>query len=142
MQAAGYCLGYRYKYPDNSEYVIWFAYIVGLDAISSIPMARLRVENKAIRFAIINMANILVNIGLNVFWVYYCIPAYNAGESNFILNTFYSPEIGIGYVFIANLFATIVKFVLLSPYFLKIKLSKENLSYIALHINEKHFHFY
>ena len=108
------------KYPDNSEYVIWFAYIVGLDAISSIPMARLRIENKAIRFAAVNMANILVNIGLNVFWIGYCIPAYNAGESNFILDTFYSPNIGIGYVFIANLFATIVKFLMVSPYFLKI----------------------
>lgn len=111
------------EYPDNSEYVIWFAYIVGLDAISSIPMARLRIENKAFRFAAVNMANILVNIGLNVFWVGYCIPAYNAGESNFILDHFYSPEIGIGYVFIANLFATIVKFLLLSPYLLKVNLS-------------------
>ena len=111
------------KYPDNSEYVIWFAYIVGLDAISSIPMARLRIENKAIRFAAVNMANILVNIGLNVFWIGYCIPAYNAGESNFILDTFYSPNIGIGYVFIANLFATIVKFLMVSPYFLKINFS-------------------
>ena len=138
------------KYPDNSEYVIWFAYIVGLDAISSIPMARLRIENKAIRFAVINMINILVNIGLNLFWVGYCLPAYNAGESNFILNTFYSPEIGIGYVFIANLFATIVKFLLLSPYILKINFSfnksilKEMLIYggplliasIAIIINE------
>lgn len=111
------------KYPDNSEYVIWFAYIVGLDAISSIPMARLRIENKAIRFAAVNMANILVNIGLNVFWIGYCIPAYNDGESNFILDTFYSPNIGIGYVFIANLFATIVKFLMVSPYFLKINFS-------------------
>ena len=138
------------KYPDNSEYVIWFAYIVGLDAISSIPMARLRIENKAIRFAAVNMANISVNIGLNVFWIGYCLPAYNADESNFILNTFYSPDIGIGYVFIANLFATIVKFLLVSNYFLKIKLSfnksilKEMLIYsgplliasIAIIINE------
>jgi len=108
------------KYSDNSEYVIWFAYIVGLDALSSIPMARLRIENKAIRFASVNMANILVNIGLNVFWIGYCMPAHNAGESNFILNTFYSPEIGIGYVFIANLFATVVKFLLLTPSLLKV----------------------
>src|SRR5690554_5550526 len=56
-------------YPDNSEYVIWFAFIVGLDAISSIPMARLRTENKAFHFAAVNFASILVNIGLNVFWI-------------------------------------------------------------------------
>ena len=108
------------EYPNNSEYVIWFAYIVGLDALSSIPLARLRIENKAVRFASVNMANILVNIGLNVFWIGYCMPAYNTGESNFIIDTFYSPDIGIGYVFIANLFATVIKFLLLSPYLLKV----------------------
>ncbi len=26
-------------YPDNKEYVVWFAIIIGLDAVSSIPLA-------------------------------------------------------------------------------------------------------
>lgn len=111
------------NYPDNSEYVIWFAYIVGLDAISSIPMARLRIESKAIRFAFINMLSIGVNIGLNLFWVAYCIPKAGDGVSNFLIDNFYSPEIGIGYVFIANLFASVIKFILLSPSLLKIRLA-------------------
>ena len=110
------------NYPDNSEYVVWFAFIVGLDAISSIPMARLRVENKAFRFATINMLSIFVNIGLNWFWISYCFNKYNAGESNFLVENFFSPEIGIGYVFIANLFASIIKFVLLTPIIAKVKL--------------------
>lgn len=138
------------KYPDNSEYVIWFAFIVGLDAISSIPMARLRIENKPMQFAGINMANILVNIGLNVFWIGYCLALYNSGNTNFLVDYFYSPEIGIGYVFIANLFATIVKFLLLSPSLFKVSIKfdkrilKEMLIYgspiliasIAIIINE------
>lgn len=111
------------KYPDNSEYVIWFAFIVGLDAISSIPLARLRIENKAIRFATVNLINILVNIGLNVFWIGYCMKAYNDGNTNFLIDHLYSPEIGIGYVFIANLFASIIKFALLTPALIKIKFS-------------------
>ena len=108
-------------YPDNREYVIWFAFIVGLDAISSIAMARLRIENRAIRFASVNMISIFVNIGLNLFWVWYCIPNYENGTSNFLIDNFYSPEIGIGYVFIANLFSSIIKFILLSPQFSKAK---------------------
>jgi len=109
------------NYPNNSEFVVWFAFIVGMDAISSIPMARLRVEGKASRFALINFANILVNIGLNLFWLGYCIPAHRAGETNFLLEYFYSDEIQVGYVFIANLIASGVKLLLLSPYFFKIK---------------------
>ena len=109
------------KYPKHPEFVTWFAIIVGLDAISSIPMAQLRAENKAIKFAIINFINIGVNIGLNLFFLAYCLPKYVAGETNWLLETFYNPQIGVGYVFISNLIATGVKFLLLAPDMLKAK---------------------
>ena len=53
-------------YPNNQEYVKWFAIIIGLDAISSISFAKLRALNKATRFALIRLVNIFVNIGLNL----------------------------------------------------------------------------
>jgi len=106
-------------YPNNKEFVTWFAIIVGLDAISSIPMAKLRTENKAIKFSIINFVNILVNIGLNLFFLAYCLPLYKSGETNWLIETFYNPNIGVGYVFIANLIASSVKFILLLPDMLK-----------------------
>ena len=107
------------KYPNNKEFVTWFAIIVGLDAISSIPMAKLRADNKPMRFAAVNFANILVNISLNLFFLAYCRPMHAAGETNWLIETFYNPNIGVGYVFIANLIASIVKFLLLSPDMLK-----------------------
>lgn len=103
-------------YPNHQEYVMWFAIIVSLDAISSFPLARLRLQNKATTFALINFANIGVNIGLNIFFLYYCKRSFDAGNSSWLIETFYNPNIGVGYVFIANLIASIVKFVLLIPY--------------------------
>jgi O-antigen/teichoic acid export membrane protein len=99
-------IGIALHYPDNTEYVIWFAIIVGLDAISTLPLALLRSEDKALKFAGINMANVAINIGLNLFFLAYCLPMYQAGQSNFLVDTFYNPEIGVGYVFIANLSCT------------------------------------
>ncbi len=113
------------KYPNNKEFVTWFAMIVGLDAVASIPMAKLRADNRPIKFAVINFANIGVNIGLNLFFLAYCLPMYKAGETNWLIETFYNPEIGVGYVFIANLIASIVKFLLLLPDMLKAKFSVE-----------------
>lgn len=107
------------KYPDNAEYVIWFAFIVGLDAISSIPLAQLRSENKPVRFAFVNLSSVAVNIGLNLFFLAYCKPQFEAGNTNFLIDTFYNPEIGVGYVFIANLLASIAKFVVLLPQMVK-----------------------
>ncbi|NNK80958.1 MAG: oligosaccharide flippase family protein, partial [Flavobacteriales bacterium] len=114
-------IGRALHYPDHTEYVIWFAIIVGLDAIGTLPLARLREENKAYRFAFINLANVGINIGLNLFFLAYCLPKTLAGESNWLIETFYDPEIGVGYVFIANLIASIVKFLLLSPYIIMSK---------------------
>lgn len=107
------------RYPNNSEYVVWFAIIVGLDALSSIPLARLRQENKAFRFAFVNLSNVFVNIALNLFFIGYCLPIHKAGNTNFLIETFYNPEIGVGYVFIANLVASVFKFLLLTPEMLK-----------------------
>ena len=103
------------KYPNHSEYIIWFGMIVGLDAISSIPLAKLRSEYKAKKFALVNFANVGVNITLNLFFILYCKSGYDSGETNWIIDTLYSPEIGVGYVFISNLISSIVKFLLLVP---------------------------
>lgn len=121
------------KYPNNKEFVTWFALITGLDAISSIPMAKLRADNRPMRFAGVNFANIGVNIGLNLFFLAYCLPAHRAGETNWLIETFYNPEIGVGYVFIANLIASLVKFLLLLPDMLVSKFS------IELHLLKKMF---
>lgn len=104
------------RYPNHSEYVAWFAMIVGLDAVSSIPLAKLRSLNKAKTFAAVNLSNVGINIGLNLFFIAYCMPAYEEGTRNFLINTFYSPEIGVGYVFISNLVASIFKFLVLVPF--------------------------
>jgi len=103
------------KYPDHNEYIIWFSLIVGLDAISSIPMAKLRLEEKAKKFAIVNFINVGVNIALNLFFLVYCKESYENGNTNWIINTFYNPNIGVGYVFISNLIASMVKFSSLIP---------------------------
>jgi O-antigen/teichoic acid export membrane protein len=103
------------KYPNNKEFVTWFAIIVGLDAVSSIPMAKLRAENKATKFIVANFANIIVFVGLNLFFLAYCRPLYANGKTNWLIETFYNPNIGVGYVFISNLIASITKFIILLP---------------------------
>ncbi len=112
-------------YPNHTEYVIWFAIIVGLDALAAIPMAKLRELSKAKWFATVNLINIFVNIGLNLFFLVYCrnhYLEYGTGSS-WLVDASYNSEIGVGYVFISNLIATIVRIVLLLPYILKMQLS-------------------
>lgn len=101
---------------NHNEYVIWFSIIVGLDAISSIPLAKLRADSKPLIFAGINMINITVNIGLNLFFLVYCPLKFSAGETNWLLETFYDPGLGVAYVFLSNLAASVIKFLALLPF--------------------------
>ena len=102
------------RYSDHPEYVIWMGITLVFDALSVIPLAQLRKEEKAIKFAAVNFISIFTNIGLNVFFIGYCMAMYTHG-GNWITDTFFSPEIGVGYVFIANMVQALVKFILVSP---------------------------
>ncbi|MEM6723000.1 MAG: polysaccharide biosynthesis C-terminal domain-containing protein [Bacteroidota bacterium] len=101
------------EYPDQKQYVIWFALIMGFDALSAIPFARLRLEGKAIRFVTIKLLNIGINIGLNLFFLVLCPYMIKQGYEGW--SAIYSPEMGIGYIFIANLVASAVTVLLLLP---------------------------
>jgi O-antigen/teichoic acid export membrane protein len=102
-------------YPNHKEYITWFAIIVGLDALIAIPLAKLRADNKSIKFSIVHISSIVVNIGLNLFFLAYCLPKYQAGDINWLVQTFYNPDIGVGYVFIANLIASVSRFLIMLP---------------------------
>lgn len=102
------------RYPDHPEYLLWFACILALDAITALPFARLRAENRAWRFAGIKMTEIFLTIGLNLFFLLAC-PKLVAVWPNSPLSAWYEPTLGVGYIFMANLIASGLKFLLLLP---------------------------
>jgi O-antigen/teichoic acid export membrane protein len=111
-------------YPDYRNYIIWFGWILALDAVSSIPFARLRAQNRAKRFATINMINISVNIGLNLFFILLCPYILKHTGDNILARAialFYRPDWGIEYIFISNLIASSVTLLLLFPQLVETK---------------------
>lgn len=107
-------------YADNVNYVIWFAFILAFDAISAIPFAKLRQENRPVKFALIKLVNIGSNIGLNLFFILLCpfiISRFpESWLSGFVLS-FFNPDDLVGYIFISNLIATTLTLILLLPDF-------------------------
>lgn len=109
-------------YPKHNEYVVLLITTVCIDACASLPLAKLRAEEKAMKFAGIQIASILVNIGLNLFFM---LLMFNKEH----------PEQGVLYIFIAGLISSLVKPALLYKEFLQIRfrfywpLAKEMLTY-------------
>jgi O-antigen/teichoic acid export membrane protein len=111
-------------YPDARNYVLWFAWILTLDAVAAIPFARLRAQNKARLFAGINLTGIIINIGLNLFFIILCPILVRHNTGNFIssaINLVYRPDWGIEYIFISNLVASAVTLALLIPGIVSVK---------------------
>ena len=109
-------------YPDHSEFVILMAGIVSIDAITALPMAKLRAENQAKKFAIIHFTAIVVNIGLNLLIIGFL---FNPNE----------PLEAVLLILLANILASAVKIFGTHKDFLGIKwkfdkvLAKEMLRY-------------
>jgi len=106
------------QYPEHKEYVIWFAWILALDALSAIPFALLRAQNKPGRFAWIKITNIGVNIGFNLFFLILCpylLRHLSQSHSGQFISFFYRKDWGIEYIFISNLIASGVTLLLLFP---------------------------
>ena len=104
------------KYSGQENYIIWFALILGLDALSAIPFARLRLDGRPWVFAGIKLTNIAVNIALNLFFLLLCPYLVNQGWN---LSFIYNPNWGIEYVFIANLTASAITLLMLLPSYFK-----------------------
>lgn len=97
-------------YTNDSQFIQWVAIIVAIDAFTSIPFALIRIQSKPVKYAVIRIIEVSVNIGLNWFFLLYC-PLH---KENGFIEEFYNPDIGIGYVLISNLTASIIKLLLLS----------------------------
>lgn len=103
----------RLSYPDHPEYITWFALILAFDALTAIPFARIRQKGQPFRFASFRLISIVANIGFNLFFLVYCPwAAAHGGKAAHWVEGFYNPQIGVGYVFISNLIASGITFLL------------------------------
>lgn len=97
------------------EYITYSIWILVLDALVVIPFSKLRAEQRPIKYAVIKIGNVAVNLFFNFFFLLY-LPY----SEDSILKIFYFDNFQIGYIFISNLIASLLTFIILSPDYLKI----------------------
>ena len=81
--AASFAIG------NHPEFITWLTLIMLTDAVVAIPFAQMRLEKKALQFALVKIVNVVILLALNLYF----------------LKIAYDPAINIGYVFLANLIA-------------------------------------
>ncbi len=92
-----------FNYPDHPEYVAMMAVVVALDAFQAILFARLRYEEKALKFAILKLTFIVMNIGMNLF-IFLTAPRLIENSPEAL--SWFKPEHQVRYIFVVNLICT------------------------------------
>ena len=103
--------------PEKSLFVWLLGVTVAIDAFSNLPFAYLRFKKKALRFALIKMLNVGINIGLNLFFLLLCPKLANNNPG--LISWFYEPlggeAFGIGWIFVSNIISSSLVLVMLIP---------------------------
>jgi O-antigen/teichoic acid export membrane protein len=104
------------------QYIKYFAFILVADALAVVPFTKLRAEGRPYKYSALKFVNIGITVVSNLFFIIF-LPEW-VHESAFwadFSGTWFK-EGWIGYVFISNLFASVVTLVLLLPELLTFRL--------------------
>jgi len=101
------------------EYITYTIWILTLDALAIVPFSKLRAERKPMKYAVIKMTNVTINLLLNIFFLAF-LPKIVANNPNGFLSTIYIENFQIGYIFISNVVASLVTLLVLIPNYIHI----------------------
>lgn len=119
-----FILGFLFKNQISSlididvKYIKLVIWILLLDALVIIPFAWLRANEKPMRYAIIKIFNVIINLGLNLFFL---LALKSLASNNAFFESIYVSNFEISYIFIANLISSGVTLLLVLPFYTKIK---------------------
>jgi len=116
----------KYEWPINVKMIYWLSAIIFIDGATAIPFAKLRIENRPLKFATAKSVAILANISLQLLFLI-VFPAIHSSKLLVVLKPIidivYNPQFGIEYIFLANLLSNSLLFILLAKEFFQIKFS-------------------
>ncbi len=108
--------------PNEPQLIEISIFIIALDTLTTIPFAKLRLEGRPMKYALIRILNIFVYIAGTVFFLSYC-PKIIAHNPNSWIGLFYHTDTNpVTYIVIANLLASALTLLLLAGQIGSIKL--------------------
>ncbi len=101
--------------PDYPQLVQLSIIIIALDALCTLPFAKLRQEGRPVKFAFIRIMSILINIGATVFFISVCPSLLEKNPNHWVGLIYHSDVNPVTYIVIANVIQSAFTFILLLP---------------------------
>lgn len=102
------------------QYITFSIWILVLDALVIVPFSKLRANKKPMVYALIKIGNVAVNLLLNLYFLL-VLPKIYANSPDSFLGNMYIDNFEIGYIFVSNLLASLLTFIVLSPNYISLK---------------------
>ena len=100
------------EYPQMGQHILMLGGVLFFDVISAVPFASLRQQNRPVRFLLLKLTSILLNIFFVLFFIE-VLPDW--AQHGGFWNNIYRPENKLWYVILGNLLASAITFFLLLP---------------------------
>jgi O-antigen/teichoic acid export membrane protein len=108
--------------PEEPQLIKLSILIIALDALTTIPFAKLRLEGRPVKYAFVRICNILLYITATVFFLSYC-PKILARNPDSWISIFYRTDINaVTYIIVASLLSSALSLLLLAGQIGSIKL--------------------
>jgi O-antigen/teichoic acid export membrane protein len=101
------------------QYVTYTIWILVLDALVVIPFSKLRANQRPMFYAFVKSGNVCINLILNIFFLIF-LPKLATPNPNDFFSLLYFENFQIGYIFISNIVASLLTFLILSSDYLKV----------------------
>ena len=108
------------RIDDHPEFITYAALIIAFDTLSTLPFAKLRLDQRPRKYALIRISSVVLQV-ITVYFLLSVCPRLAKESPNGFWGTFYEPEYGVGYYIIANLVASFFAFVFLYKEFFSFK---------------------
>ncbi|MEJ5055038.1 lipopolysaccharide biosynthesis protein [Sphingobacterium sp. MYb382] len=99
---------------NYKQYLLFMGGILATDALAVVPFAKLRAQNRPIRYSILKLLNIGVFVSSNLFLIVF-LPWFLAKFPAYLSYFSWYKGPWLGYVFLSNLFASVLTLLLLIP---------------------------
>lgn len=103
----------------KTEYITYGLLILALDALVILPFVWFRANERPMKYAIIKIVNVCINLGFNLFF-FLILPKLAISNSDSFWSSIYSEENKVVYIFISNLIASGFTLLILLPRYINI----------------------
>ncbi|MEO8823321.1 MAG: oligosaccharide flippase family protein [Ginsengibacter sp.] len=121
------------RLDNNPEFILYAALIIAFDTLCTLPFAKLRLDQRPRKYALIRISTVVLQILVTYFLLSVC-PRLAAENPNGFFATFYNPNYGVGYIIIANLIASFSALIFLHKEFLSFEFKFNKKVWVAMMI--------